>query len=152
MPMYEYKCGQCGFEFEEITSFEKKDDMRNCPDCEAIDVTRKQISAFSFTSSIDPKKGDTISTNKEIDKVIGEASSKRWEQLEKRREERWKKGKEVQLSVPKDKKGQFKPMELVGTEKQRKFRKEFSEALSEHRKERSKKGLKQFDGPGPITD
>jgi putative FmdB family regulatory protein len=150
--MYEYKCGHCGFEFEDITSFEKKDDTRKCPDCSSIDVARKQVSSFAFKTTVDPKKGDTIATNKEIDKVIGEASSKRWEQLEKRRNERWKKGKQLELSVPRDKDGQYKPMSLVGTEKQRKFRKEFSEALSEHRKERSKKGLKQFDGPGSITD
>jgi len=152
MPMYEYKCGHCGFEFEDITSFEKKDDTRKCPDCESIDVVRKQISSFSFKTSIDPRKGDTVATNKEIDKVVGEASAIRWENLEKRRKERWKKGKPLEIAVPKDNKGQPRPMEVVGTEKQRQFRKEFSEALREHRKERSKKGLKQFDGPGAITD
>lgn len=152
MPMYEYKCGQCGYEFEDITSFEKKDNQRKCPDCNSFDVVRKQVSKFSFKTSIDPKKGDTVVTNKEIDKVVGEASAKRWELLDNKRSKRWEKGKKLELTVPKDKKGIYRPMGLVGTKEQRKFRKEFSEALSEHRKERSKKGFRQFDGPGDITD
>jgi putative FmdB family regulatory protein len=151
MPLYVYKCGSCGFEFEQIERLDKRDDDRNCTECGSVDVTRKIANRFGFSVGLDPKK-DTISTNKEIDMVVGEAANKRWERIEKGREARWK-GKETTIiDVPKDSKGVYKPMTVVGDSKDKGLRKEFSEALKEHRDERSKKGIKQFDGPGSIEE
>lgn len=151
MPLYVYKCGACGFEFEQIVPLDKRDDDRNCPECESIDVTRKIANLFGFTVGLDPKK-DTIHTNKEIDKVVGEAANKRWERIEKGREARWQGKESTIVQVPKDKNGVYKPMQVVGDSKEQGLRKEFSDALKEHRDERKKKGLKQFDGPGSIEE
>jgi len=45
MPLYEYKCEQCGEEFEEVKSFREKDNAE-CPKCSA--QAKKLISAFSL--------------------------------------------------------------------------------------------------------
>jgi putative FmdB family regulatory protein len=50
MPIYEYKCDNCGYEFEEIRAEKDKDipcDMY-CPGCEEEGFVRRLISAGSF--------------------------------------------------------------------------------------------------------
>jgi putative FmdB family regulatory protein len=46
MPMYEYKCEECGREFEELMSASSREQPR-CPSCGA-EKTRRMISACSF--------------------------------------------------------------------------------------------------------
>lgn len=47
MPMYEYRCGGCGEDFEELV---RSDDERvECPECGASTVTRK-MSTFAYKS------------------------------------------------------------------------------------------------------
>ncbi|MBD3219109.1 MAG: zinc ribbon domain-containing protein [candidate division Zixibacteria bacterium] len=43
MPLYEYKCNQCGHEFEELVYGDKKP---ACPKCNS-DKTEKKMSAFA---------------------------------------------------------------------------------------------------------
>ncbi len=47
MPMFEYKCNDCGHEFEELVFGEKKP---ACPKCKS-ENTEKKISAFSTSGS-----------------------------------------------------------------------------------------------------
>lgn len=47
IPIYEYDCGSCGHEFEELVFGSDADVV--CPECGAADVKR-QLSAFAFKS------------------------------------------------------------------------------------------------------
>jgi putative FmdB family regulatory protein len=38
MPLFEFRCNSCGHVFEELTAFDKKDQVR-CPFCERQDLT-----------------------------------------------------------------------------------------------------------------
>jgi len=48
MPIYEYRCPDCGHEFERIQSF-RDDPIKDCPECEGTGVKKKiSLSAFSL--------------------------------------------------------------------------------------------------------
>jgi len=46
MPIFEYRCGKCGHEFEELESVADRDRPRNCPECGSKRVARV-ISVFA---------------------------------------------------------------------------------------------------------
>jgi putative FmdB family regulatory protein len=46
MPIFEYRCDDCGHEFEELESIANRDKPRECPACGAASITRT-ISTFS---------------------------------------------------------------------------------------------------------
>ena len=48
MPIYEYRCSVCGFDFESIRSVSRADDPIDCKACGA--PASRQISNFSFKS------------------------------------------------------------------------------------------------------
>jgi len=51
MPIYEYRCPDCGLEFEKIQSF-SDDPVKDCPSCNGQDVRKKiSLSAFSLKGS-----------------------------------------------------------------------------------------------------
>ena len=51
MPIYEYRCPDCGYEFERIQSF-RDDPITECPQCESDQVKKKiSLSAFSLKGS-----------------------------------------------------------------------------------------------------
>ena len=158
MPLYEFKCKDCGHEFEEILLYKDRDGDVECKLC-GNGSERKLASSFGIHSTLDPKK-DTIVTNKEIDKVVGEASEKkgegydeRWRSRYEQRQQKRRKGKKpTSIDIPKDSDGKYSPVMHLGNKKQRELRKEYSEALQEHRAERKKKGLEQFDSKGAIID
>jgi putative FmdB family regulatory protein len=51
VPIYEYRCPDCGYEFEKIQSF-SDDPIKACPTCESQDVRKKiSLSAFSLKGS-----------------------------------------------------------------------------------------------------
>jgi putative FmdB family regulatory protein len=158
MPLYEYKCVDCGHEFEILTTYAERDDTRECTLC-SKSALRKPASTFGVHSDLNPRR-DTIVTNKEIDKVVGKASEQRWAgyderwkaRYEARQQKRWKGKTPDQINLPKDSDGKYSPIMHLGDNKERSLRKEYSEALQEHRSEREKKGIQQFDSPGAITE
>jgi putative FmdB family regulatory protein len=157
MPLYEFKCTECSHEFEELIPYEQRDVIRSCKLC-GKDSHRKAASLFGVHSDLNPRK-DTIVTGKEIDKVVGKASEKRWESYDDRWKSRYesrqqirRKGKAPEvLNIPKDSDGKYSPIMHLGDKKERSLRKEYSEALQEHRAERKKKGIGQFDTSGSIA-
>ena len=158
MPLYVYDCQSCGHRFEEIISIDERASEPPCPLCKSVSK-RHLAETFGVSTSIDPGR-DTVYTPKEIDKVVGKASDKKWEAYD----ERWKKrysdrrnkrwgGQEPKIvDLPRESDGTIRPAMHVGNEKQKNLRKEFSEALKVHRAERQKKGISQFDGPGSIEE
>ncbi len=49
MPLYEYRCAECGQKFEELVSFDKSNDME-CPNCGSKN-TQKLVSTFATMGS-----------------------------------------------------------------------------------------------------
>jgi putative FmdB family regulatory protein len=48
MPLYEYRCNECGSEFEKRVSFSEADQMPVCPKCENPHTTKKLSKVVSF--------------------------------------------------------------------------------------------------------
>ena len=46
MPLYEYRCNNCGDEFEKMVRFSEADQAQACPACSSRD-TKKKISVFA---------------------------------------------------------------------------------------------------------
>jgi putative FmdB family regulatory protein len=158
MPLYEFKCVGCGHEFEELVPYKDRDAEQSCKRCGTVSE-RKVASLFGVHSDLNPKT-DTIVTRKEIDKVVGKVSEKRWEgyderwksRYEARQQKRWKGKTPEQVNIPKDQDGKYSPIMHLGDNKERTLRKEYSEALQEHRSDRVKKGIPQFESSGAITE
>ena len=49
MPLYEYKCNDCDYQFEELVSYSKSNEM-TCPNC-GSEETQKLVSAFATIGS-----------------------------------------------------------------------------------------------------
>jgi putative FmdB family regulatory protein len=155
MPIYRYQCGDCGLEFEDIKKYEDRDNDTVCSDCGKSNTSRIEAVTFGIGTKLDPKR-DTIYTPKEIDKVVGAESEKKWEgydirwkkRYEERQKKRWDKmgATPSEISIPKDKDGKYSPLMHLGDSGEKAFRKDYSESLKEHRSEREKKGISQFDG------
>jgi len=149
MPLYVFKCGSCGHEFEDLVAREKADDAKACPKC-GKGSKRNEVTPFGISTKSDP--GETLFSPKEIDKAVGADAEKRWGRVETDRKKRWAIKSPQPIEVPVEKDGTRRPMEVIGNKHSRKFRKEYTEALTVHRAEREKKGLGQFDGPGTIIE
>lgn len=83
MPVYEFICTKCEYEFEELLPINSLNP--NCPKCKF--ETKKTLSSFSSLV----KNGK----DRSIDCLVGEDSERRWNQVNKRREKRLKNKKEV---------------------------------------------------------
>lgn len=157
MPMYTYKCAECGHEFDELVKYSVRDEAQVCKLCGKVTGSRKEVTRFGISTRIDPKR-ETVYSRKEIDKVVGSDAEKKWQgyderwrgRYEERQKKRWGDKEPGPVTIPKDSDGKYSPIMHLGDNKQRKFRKEYSEALKEHRAERKRKGIPQFDGPGAI--
>lgn len=59
MPVFEYKCRDCGFEFDELVFGERE---ISCPECDSKKVEKK-ISAFASGSSAEGGSQGSSCTN-----------------------------------------------------------------------------------------
>ncbi len=50
MPLFEYRCNECGNEFEKIVRFSEASQNPDCPACQGQD-TKKKISTFASRGS-----------------------------------------------------------------------------------------------------
>ena len=61
MPIYNYRCKECGAEFDKMMRLSEADHTPVCPECGSLD-TRKQITTFaSPTASSSPKSSASSS-------------------------------------------------------------------------------------------
>lgn len=51
MPIYEYKCADCGSKYEQIRRMSEADNGLECPKCKSEQVKRELYSSFATTSS-----------------------------------------------------------------------------------------------------
>jgi len=141
VPLREYICKTCGYEFDELVGVNKDDSEITCRICGG--VVERKMSSFSAVVA-----GGT--SNEPIDMRIGRDAENRWKALSERQAGR--RGDKVPepVSAPRDKDGKYIPMEVVGTKDEREKRKEYSGALQEHRQERMKRGQGQFTDTGAF--
>lgn len=139
MPLYEYKCKSCGFQFEELVK--KDSDSVKCSKCGA--EAAKMISRFSSVIT-----GGSI--NETVDMSIGREANKRWQTIHDRQSKRRGKKNLQDIPQPQAKDGKYMPVMALGGTSDRESRKEYTSALQEHRKKRVEKGIPQFSGPGEF--
>jgi putative FmdB family regulatory protein len=139
MPLYEYKCEKCGFEFEELIFDKGNSSTTICKRC-GVKANRK-MSSFS---SIVPN-----SPNESVDVKIGKEANDRW-QLYYDRQKKRRAGKELkEMELPKVN-GGYQPVMSLGTENEKRNRNSYSEILRRHKKERVERGQPQFSGTGSF--
>ncbi len=53
MPLYEYRCKDCGSEFEKMIRFTEANQLPACPKCESLNTQKKlsHVSSFGASSS-----------------------------------------------------------------------------------------------------
>ncbi len=137
MPLFEFRCEPCNFEFEELSN--KNAGPVECRKCGK--EAQKKMSSFSSVV--------VGSTNESVDVKIGRAASKRWE-LHHERQAKRRKGKKIRsFDVPKID-GKYAPAMALGSKEQIEKRKEYSVILQEHRKQRVNRGQSQFSGTGDF--
>jgi len=50
MPMYVYRCQNCGEQFEKMMRFSESDRLPECPECHSAE-TQKQVTTFAATGA-----------------------------------------------------------------------------------------------------
>ncbi len=51
MPLYEYRCKNCGTEFEKQLRFSEADQLPACPNCSSTQTRKKISSVVSFVAN-----------------------------------------------------------------------------------------------------
>lgn len=51
MPLYEYRCKDCGTEFEKQLRFSEANQLPACPNCNSTQTRKKISSVVSFTAN-----------------------------------------------------------------------------------------------------
>ena len=57
MPFYEYRCTECGAEFEKMMRFSEADQLPACPQCQSGQTRKKLSTVASFSSSDSSSSG-----------------------------------------------------------------------------------------------
>ena len=53
MPIYDYRCGACGEEYERMRPLDRMDDGGACPACGSEDTSRRLSTRFAFAGAFD---------------------------------------------------------------------------------------------------
>lgn len=137
MPLYEYKCKKCNYEFEELVN--SINEIVTCKKCGG--EVEMQMSVFS----------SKVEGSESFDMKIGKEAENRWQMYYDRQSRRHKiVGKKPESMILPKIKNQSMPAMVVGTREDKEKRKEFSTALNEHREKRIKRGQLQFSEAGPF--
>ena len=139
MPLYEYKCEKCNFEFEELVFNEEGSLFIKCKKCGA--KAEKKMSPFSSVVQ--------GSTNESVDVKIGRDANDRWQLYHDRQNKRRSDKKLENIELPKVN-GHYKPVMSLGDDKAIKNRNEYSETLRKHKQDRVKRGQSQFSETGSF--
>jgi len=141
MPLFEYVCNKCNFRFEELKSQKEDSATTPCKNCGGI--SDRQISSFSPVMA-------GGSSNETADMTIGREADKRWQSYNNRQEKRRGDKALQNFNLPKTKDGKFMPIMALGDKRTVENRKEYVGALQKHRKERTAKGISQFNSVGAF--
>ena len=139
MPLYEYKCESCNFEFEELVINKEGSLLIKCRRCGA--GAKRKMSSFSSVV-----KG---SFHESVDMKIGKEADKRWQMYHDRQKVRRSDKNLEKIELPK-KGNYYEPVMALGSKEEIKKRNEFSLSLQKHRQERVKRGRNQFNETGSF--
>ena len=141
MPLHEYTCEKCGYEFEELVNSTEDSSLIPCKKCGS--PAKCQMSRFASViaggGSAEP-----------VDMTIGREAEKRWQIHFDRQNERRKDKTLETFNLPKTEDGKFMPVMALGDKSQKEKRKEYVGSLQEHRQDRIKKGQAQFTEAGAF--
>lgn len=62
MPLYEYRCNDCGEVFEKMVRFSEADQYPTCPYCESQDTHRKLSTIAAMGGSLSGTSGSSSSS------------------------------------------------------------------------------------------
>lgn len=155
MPIYEYTCPSCKLEFEELSTFSDREKGKLCKSCGTL-AEPSVVSTFGVISKA--SDGSIAYSNDEVDRVVGQKSEDKWNSYNDKWKDRYSKkqtkrrdGKEIkEVTMEREADGKFAPLLNLGNKEEKGKRRDFSQALQNHREMRKSKGLSQFDGPGPL--
>lgn len=140
MPLYEYHCNACNFDFEDLRN-STEDAEIPCKKCGS--PAQRLMSRFASVMA----GGSPTET---VDMAIGREANKRWQMMADKQAKR-RGDKPLQtVELPKTKDGKYMPVMGLGNSKERSTRNEFSSALQDHRKKRIERGQPQFQGTGAF--
>jgi putative FmdB family regulatory protein len=126
MPTYKYFCDTCKVHSDKISTVADRDKTR-CLGCGNL-LVRKGPDAIAVHTPLDTSKKDAY-TATEIDKVVGESASVKWNTLTKKIEKKLAGAKVVDIGV---KPGEvFNPEHHLGSEDRKAKSKIFSKAVAE---------------------
>jgi len=133
MPLYEYTCPSCKFDFELLRNSNEDAATASCLRCNGV-ATKKVGSVFGFSIA-------GGSPTEAIDKTIGRDSDRKWQQYSDSQSKR-REGKDfVSVDSPKADDGKYMPVMSLGGPDERKMRKEYSEGLKSHQENLKNKGV-----------
>jgi len=139
MPLYEYRCEKCGFEFEKLVNTNESSSFSDCGRCGA----KAEKSVSSFSSVV---RG---SSHESADMKIGREANKRWQLYHDRQKKRHSDKNLEKVELPKVN-GHYKPVMALGDMKDIKGRDDYSKTLQKHKQDRVKRGQKQFSETGSF--
>lgn len=139
MPLYEYICEKCHFEFEELVFNKEGSLLIKCRRCGA--VAERKMSSFSSVVQGSP--------NESVDVKIGRDANDRWQLYRDRQKRRHLDKKLETVELPKVD-GKYRPVMSLGSQNTIKNRNEYSETLRKHKQDREKRGQSQFSETGSF--
>jgi len=128
MPIFEYVCGSCSCEFEELKTAKDTEPVA-CKNCGA--PAERKMSRFASVVA-------GGSSNEPIDMTVGRAANERWQMYHDRRTKRRGDLPLTPIDVPMVN-GKYQPVMALGDGKDRETRKEFVTALREENSKRAEK-------------
>lgn len=155
MPMYEFKCPECGLRFEKLVH-DKNVKSHNCLSCGALST--KELSSFGFVFGSGKTPGNTgvDSLDSSVDKGVGRDAARRWEAVKdrnsyKRRVQR-DNGEEGKVPLKKNPHtGEYEAMKDTEVGSFQKLHSEYASIYDEHKQERQAQGISKFSEDDPYA-
>lgn len=154
MPLFEFKCTKCNFQFEKLIR------DRTCleyPCMSCQHTALKQLSGFGFRFSGGGTVGNTgvDSLDSSIDKAVGRDADSRWETVKDRNTEKrkvqWQHGGIGKVPLAKNADGEYIPVPQNQLPKIQSLHQEYQEIYEDNKKDRQERGQGKFADNDPIS-
>lgn len=154
MPMYEFKCSNCGLRFEKLVH-DKNVKTHDCLSCGS--ESAKELSTFGFVFGSGKTPGNTgvDSLDSSVDKGVGRDAAQRWEAIKDRNSTKRKiqrsNGGEGKVPLKKNPMtGEYEPMKKEEVGEFQKLHAEHASMYEAHKQKRKEKGISKFKEDDPY--